>query len=81
MENLSNKEFVEANIETFRRNVRELRIKKGFSQQEMGRRAGVAGVAVHLFENGGTKIPYPATLRKYAVALETSMEELFKKGE
>ena len=55
--------------------VRELRIEKGFSQQELGSAIGVTKVSMCGYENG-TRIPSLENLVKIAEALETTTDYL-----
>lgn len=57
------------------RRVRELRIKKGLSQQELGNIIGVTKVSVCGYESG-TRIPNLEKLAKLADALETTTDYL-----
>ncbi|MFB3922736.1 MAG: helix-turn-helix domain-containing protein [Terriglobia bacterium] len=57
----------------------QARNQKGISQEELGRRAGLAGSYISRIEN--RKIdPRPTTLRKIADALGIPLAELFREG-
>ena len=54
--------------------VRNLRWRKGFSQEELALEAGISAGVVSMAESG--RRPHPGTLRKLAAALEVGVEEL-----
>ena len=59
-------------------NVKELqkaRIKKGYSQRELARQAGVSSLTVNYLEQSKS-IPRPATLRKLCTVLDLDITEL-----
>ena len=59
-------------------NVKELqkaRIKKGYSQRELARQAGVSSLTVNYLEQNKS-IPRPATLRKLCIALDLDITEI-----
>ena len=58
--------------------LRELRRSRGLSQKELGEAAKVASGTVYRLENG-LRGAYPGTLRKLAVALEVTPEDLLSK--
>jgi transcriptional regulator with XRE-family HTH domain len=53
-----------------------LRLGKGWSMRELGRRAGVTNVCIHLIECGKRRYPRADTLIKLAKALGVSVEDL-----
>ena len=55
--------------------LRELRQRRGLSQKELGELAGVGSGTVYRLENG-LRGAYPGTVRKLAVALGVSPEDL-----
>ena len=58
--------------------LRELRQSRGLSQKELGEIAGVASGTVYRLENG-LRGAYPGTVRKLALALGVTTEELVGK--
>ena len=58
--------------------LRELRRSRGLSQKELGELAGVASGTVYRLENG-LRGAYPGTVRKLAVALGVTPEDLVSK--
>ena len=60
--------------------IRELRIKRGWSQTELSRRSGVKQSVLSYIENGRTKHPRSDTLAMIAAALEIPVEKLLKAG-
>ena len=59
-------------------NLRELREKKGLSQDRLAKLADVANNTIIKIEQGENKNPTLETLKKIAKALEVSIEELVK---
>ena len=59
--------------------LRELRRSRGLSQKELGELAKVASGTVYRLENE-LRGAYPGTLRKLAVALEVTPDELVGKN-
>lgn len=55
--------------------VRELREKKGWSQQELAEKAGLGIATINNLENGRT-VPNRATLKLVALALNVNVEKL-----
>ena len=55
--------------------LRELRQSRGLSQRELGELAGVSSGTVYRLENG-LRGSYPGTIRKLAVALGVTPEDL-----
>lgn len=60
--------------------IRELRQKKGWTQTELARRAGVKQGVLSDIESGKTKHPRIDTLAAIAFALGVRIEELLKAG-
>ena len=60
--------------------LRELRIKRGISQNELARRAGVKQSVISYIENGRTKHPRIDTLTAIAAVLGVSVDTLVKKA-
>ena len=63
------------NSALFSQRMREARTKKGWSQAELARHAGITPAAVNQFENGPRKPSLPI-LQSLASALEVSMDYL-----
>jgi transcriptional regulator with XRE-family HTH domain len=57
--------------------IKEMRLKKGWSQQELAKRSGVSQSHIHYLESG-TKDATSTTLRKLAQALGVSVAELLE---
>lgn len=68
------------NIEALRKNLPELRIRKGWSQGDLGRKADVRADTVSSIERGKHE-PRPSTLRKLADALGVEVEDFFREPE
>ena len=60
--------------------IRELRQKKGWTQTELARRAGVKQGVLSCIESGRTKNPRSDTLAAIASALGVSVERLMRKA-
>lgn len=60
--------------------IRELRMKKGWSQNELSRRSGVKQGVLSYIENGRTKHPRSDTLAAIAAALGVPVEKLIRKA-
>ena len=60
--------------------IRELRKRRGMTQTELARRAGVKQGVISYIESGKTKHPRIDTLIAIAAALGVSVEELTKKA-
>ena len=60
--------------------IRELRKKRGISQNELARRAGVKQSVISYIENGRTKHPRIDTLTAIAAVLGVSVDTLVKKA-
>ena len=58
-------------------NVKLLRIKNGLTQKELAKMVGVSHVTIGKVERGLIDEIHFGTLRKIAVALNSSFEELF----
>jgi transcriptional regulator with XRE-family HTH domain len=50
-------------------NLRPLRIRRGWTQEELGRRAGVGVATIRRLERGTARMPRPGTVTKLAAAL------------
>lgn len=61
--------------------IRELREKRGWTQTELARRAGIKQGVLSDIETGTTKDPRVGTLSAIANALEVPIEELIRKEE
>lgn len=59
--------------------IRELREKRGWTQTELARRAGVKQGVLSDIETGTTRDPRVGTLSAIANALEVPIEELIRK--
>ena len=60
--------------------IRELREKKGWTQTELAKRAGIHQGVLSYIENGRTKHPRIDTLSAIAGALGVTVEKLLKKA-
>ena len=60
--------------------IRELLKKRGISQNELARRAGVKQSVISYIENGRTKHPRIDTLTAIAAVLGVSVDTLVKKA-
>jgi transcriptional regulator with XRE-family HTH domain len=56
--------------------VRDFRYSKGWGLDELASRAEISRTAIYQIENGKTGSPHANTLRRIAVALDVSMDEL-----
>jgi transcriptional regulator with XRE-family HTH domain len=56
--------------------VRDFRYSKGWGPDELASRAEISRTALYQIESGKTGLPRAGTLRRIAVALEVSMDEL-----
>ena len=56
--------------------VRDFRYSKGWGPDELANRAEISRTALYQIESGKTGLPRAGTLRRIAVALDVSMEEL-----
>ena len=60
------------------KNLKDYRIKKGWSQEKLAREAGVSYQAVIKIERGYIKSPRLETIIKIAQALGVSLDDLIK---
>ena len=60
--------------------IKELRLKRGLSQNALARRAGIKQSVLSYIESGRTKNPRIDTLAAIAAALGVSVEKLMKKA-
>ena len=60
--------------------IRELRLKRGWTQTELARRSGVKQGVLSYIENGRTKHPRIDTLAALAAALGVPIEKLTTKA-
>lgn len=60
--------------------IRELRLKRGWSQSKLAKKAGVKQSVLSYIENGRTKNPRIDTLTAIAAALGVPVDRLMKKG-
>jgi transcriptional regulator with XRE-family HTH domain len=60
--------------------IKELRMKRGISQNELARRAGVKQSVLSYIETGRTKHPRIDTLTAIAAVLGVKVEDLMKKA-
>lgn len=58
--------------------IRELRTERGWTQAELGRRAGVSEETVKYHERRAATDPHSSTLAAFASALDVSLESLFR---
>ena len=56
--------------------VRDFRYSKGWGPDELASRAEISRTALYQIESGKTELPRAGTLRRIAVALEVSMDDL-----
>ena len=56
--------------------VRDFRYSKGWGPDELASRAEISRTALYQIESGKTGLPRAGTLRRIAVALDVSMDEL-----
>jgi transcriptional regulator with XRE-family HTH domain len=61
--------------------VRDFRYSKGWGPDELASRAEISRTALYQIESGKTGLPRAGTLRRIAVALDVSMDELLGHGE
>ena len=66
--------------EALRKNLPELRIRKGWSQEDLGRKANVRADTVSSIERGKHS-PRPSTLRRLAEALDVEVADFFREPE
>lgn len=61
------------------KNIRQLRLKKGLSQEKLARLADISNATLIKIEVGVAKEPTITTVTKIATALEVSIDELVRK--
>ncbi len=61
---------------TLAQRVRDFRYSKGWGPDELASRAEISRTALYQIESGKTGLPRAGTLRRIAVALDVSMDEL-----
>lgn len=61
--------------------VRDYRYSKGWGPDELASRAAISRTALYQIESGKTELPRAGTLRRIALALDVSMENLLGHGE
>jgi transcriptional regulator with XRE-family HTH domain len=61
--------------------VRDFRYSKGWGPDELASRAEISRTALYQIESGKTGLPRAGTLRRIAVALEVSMDDLLGRPE
>lgn len=61
---------------TLAQRVRDFRYSKGWGPDELASRAEISRTALYQIESGKTGLPRAGTLRRIAIALDVSMEEL-----
>ena len=66
---------------TLAQRVRDFRYSKGWGPDELASRAEISRTALYQIESGKTGLPRAGTLRRIAVALDVSMDELLGNGE
>lgn len=57
--------------------VKELRLKKGMTQEKLSEKSGVSRTTINALENGVEVITKTETLQKIAEALEVKVSQLF----
>jgi transcriptional regulator with XRE-family HTH domain len=60
--------------------LRDVRLDRGISQQELHEMTGVSRDTISKMETGNRPNPHPRTLRKLAGALRVSVADIRKKG-
>ena len=66
---------------TLAQRVRDFRYSKGWGPDELASRAEISRTALYQIESGKTGLPRAGTLRRIAVALEVSMDDLLGNSE
>lgn len=65
---------------TLAQRIRDFRYAKGWGPDELAHRAEISRTALYQIESGKTSLPRAGTLRRIALALEVSMEQLLGEG-
>jgi HTH-type transcriptional regulator, competence development regulator len=60
--------------------LREIRLDRGYSQEELHQLTGISRDTISRLETGGRPNPHPSTLRKLADALGVSVGDIRKRG-
>jgi len=60
--------------------LREIRLDRGYSQEELHQLTGISRDTISRLETGDRPNPHPSTLRKLADALEVSVGDIRKRG-
>jgi transcriptional regulator with XRE-family HTH domain len=68
---------MESPVERFGRNVRTLRLEKGWTQEDLADRSGLASVQISRVERGAREVRLTTLLRLLA-ALDTTPERLLQ---
>ncbi len=63
---------------SYLRNLKKLRLKKGWSQEKLAREAGISYITLVKIERGNIQNPKLQTLMKLAKALGVSLDKLVK---
>ncbi|MDG3003961.1 helix-turn-helix domain-containing protein [Paludisphaera mucosa] len=66
---------------TLAQRVRDFRYAKGWGPDELANRAEISRTALYQIESGKTGLPRAGTLRRIAVALDVSMDDLLSEDE
>ena len=61
--------------------LREIRLDRGYSQEELHKLTGISRDTISRLETGGRPNPHPRTLRKLAEALGVSVGDFRKREE
>lgn len=59
----------------------DLRLMKGLTQAELGRKAGVSNISISMYESGARLRPHPQTTRKLAKALGVGVPDILIREE
>ncbi len=59
--------------------LRELRLDRGLSQQELADMTGVSRDSISKMETGARPKPYPSTMRRLAGALDVTVADIRKR--
>lgn len=57
--------------------IKELREKRGWTQEQLAEKAGLSRVAISLIETGKTKEVMSGTIKALALALEVPVDDIF----